>query len=305
MEGRSTTNRRLVLPLALALGVLLASAEPPTTSTEGPQQLAGTSELTVTGSGTAVVDVPQPLLLSLAAADNPNLSLQTDAEAATAVLRGPAGATLLWSRVDPEILCVESSPASCADLLSQLYVLHAGLENPSNGERVRGVPAGRYELHVVSTDPTARTTVRITTDELAGAVSLSASSAPSHEFRVLDDMSPTLGAAVVTAGATGEITDDGGTLFRFVAATGSLTAATEIGDCVYDGTPTIASSLAYAPPCPAGESTGIRFLGAGNVFTFALAGMSVGVPAGTWSHGGYVAGPTLADDGVVVTLWLG
>lgn len=284
---------------------LFGFVQPVTDSAGEPQRLAGSSALVVNGSGTATVQVPSPVTVSLGADDNPNLSLETEADAAAAALVAPDGRTLLWSRADPDLLCTVATSTSCAELLSGLQVLAVDFDRPGDGTHAAVIPAGTYELHVVSARDDATTTATITASELAGETTLDPTGTVPAHMSVIRDMGPMMGVGLVAGGATGEIADDGGTLYRFVAATGSLTGSAEIGECLYGEEPPV-GRIAYAPPCPgASDSSGVRFLGAGNFFTYTLKSMHVNVGAGEWSQGGYVAGPMVADGGLIVSLWLG
>jgi hypothetical protein len=295
-----TSRRATAVLLTAAIGAFgFAPASPPSAQTGGEAHV-----LSIVGSATATVELDEDLTVSLVSSENPSLGLFTEAGFASAVLVGRDGDRISWSRVDPSLLCEQGSPASCTDLLSDLQVIATGFEDAPNGLYALIVPAGKYRLHVVASDAGAATTATLTDPTLAEAMPLVIDTIPDHKVLVQTDVLAPSGAGLVSGGGTGVIANDGGTLVRFVAATGSLTGSAEVGDCVYRGDPPV-PALAYAPPCATGSSTSVRLIAAGNVFTYVLNGLSADVPAGRLSQGGYVAGPILADAGVIITVWVG
>jgi hypothetical protein len=162
------------------------------------------------------------------------------------------------------------------------------------------LPAGVYDLYVVSPDGAASVTLRI-----PGAPGEAVIDAVPHDgvsFAVPENRSP-LSAVDYHAGADGTL-DSQGLLFSMFVVTGDIDSAAVYGDCIYQGgEPEVAP---YAAGCPTAQDGSLwRGLYVTNEgWTSVLSTAVAHVDAGTYGLGAYRTGGSRIDKVTTYLLWL-
>jgi hypothetical protein len=256
-----------------------------------PQLLAGENRIDVDGNARSeVVLAGQQEMMPFAS----TIEIETESRIGGLVLveRGRAGrAVLIYVEADQDELCGGPCPKN-PGAGKQGFVM--------NGVGEAALPAGTYDLYVVSPDGPASVTLRIPSAQ--GTAVLDTVAHDGVSFAAPENRSP-FPTLDYHAGADGTL-DSQGLLLNMFVVTGDIDSASIYGDCIYTGgEPEVA---AYAAGCPtAQDGTLFRGLYVTNEGWTSMLTVAVAhVDPGVYGLGSYRTGISRLDKVTTYLLWL-
>lgn len=259
--------------------------------------MRGVTAVQASGSAAATVVVPEDVSIALPMKGrNPDVMVR-GGERLAAVALVSAGAGEEFSLISGVIRrCKEPG---CDDRPT-----HFTVANRLRHGRV-AIPAGTYRLFVISDGGNVGATVRL--HGLTGHAEIPVDRARDvHVGTPTPHVSTGPAGSVYSAGETTEFAG-GGIVFSALWIGGRPGIQTDLGTCIYRGSPPVPDALAYGPGCDELGAAGDRFgaVAVSTRFEVRLLSLSPVLSAGTWGHGLYYECACAATVHDALSVWLG